>query len=120
MKTKLTPEQSQRLIELGVDPSKASEHSIYMKMEAGCRGIIQVPAYNPVFTLSDLLSLLPKEIEANYQGEAIPYHLVITTSGLGNWEVSYSDNTTLKAASELIDALFELLVWCITNKHIEL
>lgn len=120
MKSSLTPEQSQRLIELGVDPSKASEHSIYMKMEAGCRGIIQEPAYNPIFTLSDILSLLPKEIEVYYDGETIPYHIVITTNGSNDWEVSYYDNEALKTAPELINALFELLVWSINNKYVKI
>ncbi|MCM1067159.1 MAG: hypothetical protein NC418_06275 [Muribaculaceae bacterium] len=109
MKTTLTPEQSNRLIELGVDPSKASEVKEFDDelSQWTHRG-------SSLFTLSDILSLLPKEIEVYYDGEAIPFHLVITTNGNG-WEVSYCDNEALKIAPELIDALFELLCWVLKN-----
>lgn len=85
-----------------------------MKTSASCRGIIQVPQYNPIFTLSDVLEMLPKEMEVDFQGNVIALHLVIVASE-NSWEVSYSDNNTLQTAPELIDALFNLLVWVLTN-----
>jgi hypothetical protein len=114
MKQNLTVEQSARLIELGVDKKRASKCSSYMKTSASCRGIIQVPQYNPIFTLSDVLEMLPKEMEVDFQGNVIALHLVIVASE-NSWEVSYSDNNTLQTAPELIDALFNLLVWVLTN-----
>lgn len=155
MKSKLTPEQSQRLIELGVDPSKASMCMLYFpesdnsepleswQMWEECGKLLCNPdesrvqdvecvivpksadydlddkEEHPIFDLSDILALLPKELEVYYDGDVIPYHLVITTNCNG-WEASYYDNETLKTASELIDALYELLVWCLTNKYLNL
>ena len=112
MKSELTPSESAHLIELGVDPSKASENTEYGAWADSEYG-------RPIFTLPDVLSLLPKEIEVYYDGETIPYHLVITTNGNG-WEVSYYDNEALRTAPELIDALYNLVVWCITNENITL
>lgn len=59
MKLTLTPEQSQRLIELGVDASKASDFE-YLD-PYGLDDTI--PTGVPIFDLSDILSLLPKEID---------------------------------------------------------
>lgn len=119
MKTNLTPEQSQRLIELGVDPSKASENTEYGAWADSEHG-------RPIFTLTDILSLMPKEIE-NEDGD--PYGMQMDYDE--KWEACYFNWVNLymtnkesslhsEFAPELIDALFELLVWCITNKHIEL
>lgn len=122
MKTKLTPEQSQRLIELGVDPSKASEVKEFDDelSQWTHRG-------NPIFTLSDIISLLPKEIDG--------YPLLIFSKRFfeetdevdEGWTVLYTNNDLTAAfgdkgiysTTELIDALFELLVWCVTNKHLK-
>lgn len=118
MKDRLTPEQSKRLIELGVNPNKARK-----------REIIHDP--NPkkeyiatIFTLTDILLLLPKEIK--HKGD--PYGLDINWDD--SWSASYFNavnfvipnkegSIAFKQAPELIDALFELLVWCITNKHLK-
>lgn len=51
MKRSLTKEQSARLIEQGVPREKAST-------------VEQIPDYdNPIFTLTDILEILPKEIK---------------------------------------------------------
>lgn len=131
MKTTLTPEQSQRLIELGVDPGKASatryiiaETEVYYGYS---REVIVTDGYindyvgqEPVFTLTDILSLLPKVIKV----DGITYNLNIDYPPICQVAASYidGDGDSLKGmmCTELIDALFELLVWCITNKHIEL
>lgn len=115
MKDKLTIEQSQRLIELGVDPSRASK-----------REIVHDP--NPkkeytatIFTFIDILSLLPKEIEApDYWGEVDTCSLGITTNN-DVWEVSYYGvDNVFRKAPELIDALYSLLVWAIENDYLNL
>lgn len=119
MKTNLTPEQSQRLIELGVDPSKASSQNIYMKQGYGSRGIFQTPVAQPIFDLSDILSLLPKEIII----ERCPYHLNIDYPYLLSKGVAAryldeeEDSLTGVLCPELIDALYELLVWVIENGY---
>lgn len=120
MKDKLTPEQSQRLIELGVDASKASKvHHV------DPYGLDDAVATNqPIFDLSDVLSLLPKEIK--HKGD--PYGLDINWDD--SWSASYFNavnfvtpykegSIAFEQAPELIDALYELLVWCIANKYLK-
>lgn len=111
MKSNLTPSQSQRLIELGVDPSKASEVK-----EFDDELSLWTHRGNPIFTLADILSLLPKEIEApDYWGEVDACSLGITTLN-NDWEVSYfGASNVYRKAPELIDALFELLCWVLKN-----
>lgn len=114
MKDRLTPEQSKRLIEIGVEPNKASK-----------REIVHDP--NPkkeyiaiIFTLTDILSLLPKEIK--HKGD--PYGLDINWDD--SWSASYFNavnfvipnkegSIAFEQAPELIDALFELLCWVLKN-----
>lgn len=109
MKTKLTIEQSQRLIELGVDPSKASEVKEFDDelSQWTHRG-------SPIFTLTDILSLLPTEIMIHRNGDTLGmiYHCGQWRAGYSH-EAIYCDHT--KVAPELIDALFELLVWVLQN-----
>lgn len=108
MKDRLTSEQSQRLIELGVDPSKASEvqHFDDAVSQWTNRGYA-------IFTLSDVLSLLPKEI----YNEDIIYHCTINIGSYFN-EVLYKYNSLILKSftrGELVDALYELLCWTLTR-----
>lgn len=133
MKSNLAPEQSQRLIELGIDPSKASAIRYNIsETEVYCgyaREIVVVDGYidnylskEPIFTLTDILSLLPKKIEAEIQN----VHRIVQLEVRWNedcWLARYSDlhgdivddKTTPKFAPELIDALYELLCWVLKN-----
>lgn len=135
MKTKLTPEQSNRLIELGVDPSKASCEQ-YVDTGKIKNGIELPPQPKPVFKLTDILAILPKELTKELDGEIVRFQLYLYIYE-GKWCVGYGENERERPKDrlfddspwlnltwiwrpELIDALFELLVWCITNKHVEL
>lgn len=62
MKTTLTAEQSAELIKHGVDKDKAS------LMQDDDRGRWPYPSV-PIFTLADLLALLPKNIDTIYSLE---------------------------------------------------
>ena len=64
MKTQLTAEQSAKLIELGVSPERVSESKSSVAYGNGARGIMKVPEM-PIFTLTDILDILPKEIEVD-------------------------------------------------------
>ena len=121
MKTELTIEQSQKLIELGVDAKLASKrwsnfyHGITSEELKIC----------PLFGLSDLLSILPKEIDGN----------VISIISIGfnpkteeldkGWTVTYVTDHFIPAfgdnpvfsAPELIDALNQLLIWTIEQGY---
>ena len=125
MKTNLTPEQSQRLIELGVDPSKASDFEELDVTDPNDPNQFLELEYYRLFTLSDILSLLPKEI-ANEDGD--PYGLQMDYDN--KWEACYFNwvNFTMvcmegsmhsEFAPELIDALFELLCWTLTRSKNE-
>ena len=106
MKTQLTEEQSQHLIDLGVPKEKAS---------------IKQDIYGPaLFTLTDLLEILPKEIEYN---DSL-YFLHIQRLRFGIYSMKYENYSGEYLRSnfihnkEFIDALYELTVWCIENKYI--
>ncbi len=113
MKAKLTPEQSQRLIELGVSPSNASEC-----VEVPCGNMI---CHEKIFNIADILSLLPKEIPASEQNG---YFILVCPLSMEwdirnkVWVVRYK-NMTHFIAPELIDALFELLYLTLTRSKNE-
>lgn len=119
MKDKLTPEQSNRLIELGVDPSKASSQYIYMEQGYGLRDLFQAPVAQPIFDLSDILALLPRIIKYSNRVCRLKFQAIVSIhDGLSEvWQACYTHTSckTNKEASELIDALFELLCWVLIN-----
>ena len=112
MKNQLTKEQSQHLIDLGVPKEKASD-----KISYGFLG------YDPIFRLTDLLAILPKEIA----------HSKFYMIGNGEeWEVGYChyngeelypssdlDFKAFKTKEELIDSLYELCVFCLKNGYLK-
>ena len=113
MKDRLTPEQSQRLIELGVDPSKASAFND-LRTEK-----IFSPGDKPIFDLSDILSLLPKELCESRDGIRSDCHLSMYGYNK-TWGAIYrlncgDDYLVAFDSPELIDALYELLCWVLKN-----
>ena len=110
MKTVLTIEESQRLIDLGVDPKMASKEPFI---------------FNEIFTLTDILAILPKEIGNGYN-----LNIDITGAYYGAayvcWDEDENGDAVIKDIRfdvidpELIDALYKLLIWCIDNGHIKL
>lgn len=115
MKTTLTIEESAKLIKLGVDPKLASKTIVTDEYNEQWENF-----QHPIFGLTDLLSILPKEIE--YNG---------LTYGLNTWVESAVWNVEYCAekgvydflidsnidAPELIDALNQLLIWCLEQGH---
>lgn len=120
MKTTLTTEQSAALIKRGVSPDKASQSFAVAHAAANVRGLVRIPP-QPIFTIADLLSLLPKRLS----GEETDYcdcELHIHANKLG-WSASYmeirgSEVVVMKLTSygvELIDALFSLVCKLLDN-----
>lgn len=78
---------------------------------------------NPIFDLSDLLSILPKEIE--YDGLTYGLNMWVEDAV---WNVEYCAEKGVYDflidsnidAPELIDALYQLLIWCLTENKINL
>lgn len=134
MKTELTIEQSQHLIELGVDPKRVSMTTrldfngtyAYVSGEESevVRNCVNGQFYveeSEMFTLSDIIAMLPKEIDVCYDGGEVDTCILGITTHNDGWEVSYYGvDSIFFESSELIDALYELLIWCIKNKDIEL
>lgn len=143
IKTTLTVEESQRLIELGVDPKMASmvswrqtedwqrksvlsnkEHLTLKPFEPMVMGFERFEVKD-VFTLADLLSILPKEIIADtIMGEDFPCALTIRwDENRKVWHCAYEClplPLTVGESPELIDALYQLTIWCLEKKIIKL
>ena len=122
MKTTLTIEEAARLIELGVDAKLASKCDSAMKVCASGRGIIRLSESRPIFTLTDLLSILPKEI--GYNDLTYGFNMWVENATYfveycaenGIYDYLIDSNIS---APELIDVLNQLLIWCLENGHLK-
>ena len=118
MKTKLTPEQSAKLIELGVSPERASESESSVAYGNGARGIMKAPE-TPIFTLSDLIGILPKSIEHDGYAEA-KLNIYTRPRRRECWVAKYIVSAKTipydGAGDELIDALYEVLYKLLDNQ----
>lgn len=126
MKEKLNKEQSQQLLDLGIDPSYASSELI--------ENIYQKHYNDPkpkIFTYFDLRKLLPPEIiwEGQRYPLVITYGCDVPESDHDLWFAYYDlllENIAdrgegdFPCAKEEIDALFELLLWCIKKGLIKI
>ena len=108
MKTKLTTEQSKHLIELGVPEEKATRVEFYGAYKT-----------NPIFTLTDLLDILPKEIEPKNGNACLEIQMFNDTCCVSYEYTGHGGCKAYFDADELIDALYELVVWCIENSHLK-
>lgn len=115
MKTTLSIEESTRLIELGVDPKLASKRTPGIQIPTDDPNIYyKVKEGDTVFTLSDLLSILPKEI---LLGNRLYCNLKIQYI-YEEWAVNYSPHAmSIFRAPELIDSLYQLLIWCLEQGY---
>ena len=110
MKSVLTPEESHRLIDLGVDPKLASKETFI---------------FNKIFTLTDILAILPKEIEDSNLDIISTQVDIKNHKKVSGWMATYIDSHNdltftdglVFQAPELIDALYSLLVWVLKNGH---
>lgn len=121
MKTTLTIKQSAELIKRGVPNNRASDFEVVSSTNS--RGIGgQVIMAKPIFTLTDLLSLLPKSIEHNGYAEA-KLNIYTRPHRRECWVAKYIVSAKTipydGAGEELIDALYEVL-WKLLNNHVKL
>ena len=110
MKTQLDKHQSQHLIDLGLPKEKASVKHIELTLEE----------YR-VFNLTDLLVILPKEIELDYYDEfCIKYYDKRFYAGYG-YNEPYEGFGFEKffTAEELIEALYDLLCWTLEQGYLK-
>ena len=123
MKTTLTIEQSQKLIELGVDAKLASEREFVDKTERDSNQFLEIEEY-PLFSLTDLLSILAKEIDYNgltyglnmWVNKAVWYLEYVAEVKFNQWDALNTDNFE---SSELIDSLYQLAIYCLENGHLK-
>lgn len=112
MKTTLTIEQSAELIKLGVNANRATEIKLYDDP-------VSEWTHRGLFTLSDLLSLLPVDIYYEHKTYELAIRFIFE-----KWHVEYSygnsDILEIKQANELIDALYEMVLWCLDNNYVKL
>lgn len=146
MKTTLTIQESATLISKGVSPERASMvcmdfNGTYAYVCGGeaqtVRDCVNGKFYveeSRVFTLTDLLSLLPKEIEVDFpdaDGGIDIEDCYLCTQWCINgdyadnhqWCVFYTPGFQVvgdSCAKELIDALYKLLLWAIDRNHVKL
>ena len=128
MKTLLTIEESAKLIELGVDPKMASKKEDAQSYYDWCCGREPNPDdIKPIFDLSDLLSILPKEIEDSNLNIISTQVDIKNHKKVSGWMVTYVDSyndlafgdESVFQAPELIDALNQLAIYCLENNHIK-
>lgn len=98
MKTQLTREESNVLINKGISENKAS-----------VRGIENRSIEYPIFTISDLLGLLPDRIGA-------VSILNIYRELDGKWYAHYTGHPIFHSP-ELINTLYQLILWLIDNNY---
>lgn len=135
MKQTLSVEQSAELIKRGVSADKASEIFI----DAGEHGMFSTPkatsmmlecareakVISPIFTLADLLSLLPKHIRIEHRHYYLRMNtFVLTDEENPMWIARYiTSNSAItlheRWSEELIDALYKLIISLLDN-HVKL
>ena len=122
MKTLLTAEESAKLIELGVSPERASERTFDLRDVNNLGKPLERRELLPVFTLADILDILPKSIEHNGYAEA-KLNIYTRPHRRKCWVVKYIVSAKTipydGAGYELIDALYEVLYKLLDN-HVKL
>ncbi len=118
MKTELTIEQSRRLIECGINASAYASTVLTFNdpiSQWTNRGA-------PVFTLTDLMILLPPRKPF---ADAEAYLNIYFEIAGQKWVAQYldydKDDDVIgeESAPELIDALYFLCLWCIKKRYIQ-
>lgn len=124
MKTQLTAEESAKLVELGVNASQASEkEKIYVSQQSRDTALMYQVFYHyaSIFTLADIIDILPKEIRHN----GCTYKLNIDYPPIGMVAARYNteedDLDSLKGylSEELIDVLYSMLLWCLEKGYMK-
>lgn len=105
MKSRLTKEQTQTLIRLGISETKASS-----RIEIQSNHII-CTEYR--FTLIDLFEILPAEIYDREENISYCLQSIVSKNGCiaGYGQIKFNND-------ELIDCLYQLVCWYIENKDL--
>lgn len=110
MKDRLSIEQSAKLVQCGINARKAHLFSLD---DNGTE--------YPIFSLDDILAITPKRIRYKEYRPCVLYLEIGIDSRTGQWRVQYMSEHNIDEANsyhsayELIDALYQLLVYCINR-----
>ena len=134
-----TPEQSARLLQCGVDPETAdmswrtipcpsdnvpwSDPQLLVLPYSVAKDIYHDDYIESAWSLSALLSLLPKEIDVNGTSARLQMYNHPAEYWIASY-VTYNGGTLTyqnpcSAEKELIDALCSLLVWCLEKGYVK-
>lgn len=113
MKQYTTPEQTAKLIELGLEKPKMAAPAL--------KWVDGEPTFEPQYTIGELIEMLPKTIEVDIwwgreKGKAGTWGLRIDTDGVDYmWTITYERDHSANlgvvgAGEELIDALYDMIV----------
>lgn len=119
MKKVLTKAQSAKLIDLGIDTGLASRRQVENLVNKGLRNTADKYDIFPVFTLEDILSILPKEIYSKDRNLPFYLNIMMLPNLCKVFYRKYSPKSIVPvmSAPELIDALFQLLIWCLEQGY---
>ncbi len=117
IKTRLTIQESDRLIKLGIAPTKASLTQVAYDENLN-------PKRYSIFNLPDVIDLLPKKIKGEVYGTRMELWIRVDK---GHWTASYSyifgDGTIYEEhkvdALDMIYAVYELLIRLLEKKIIK-
>ena len=120
----LSVKQMQRLMELGVDVSKASmcyvffesDGSKYADIVVHDESCYEMACMNPMptFTLQDMINLMPNNVK--YEGKS--YYLSIDKKFVGYIDDMDVEDCVLESESNILENTYKVLVWLAEHKYI--
>ena len=121
MKTQLTKEQSQHLIDLGISKDYARWKVI------GIDGDVSMPLeqliakcqVEPYFTLDSILEILPKEIDSENGSLCLNIQMMNDVCSVFYEYIAHGGCKEYFESEELIDALYELCVGCLEQGYLK-
>ena len=114
----LSIEQVQELQELGFDVEKHASMCwisgrLFVKNDETTRVLCLTEKYIPTLTIGDIINILPFGIDG--------YHFLSINSEYCRYSISgYLDTIFFTHEKEIINNLFNTLIWCIKEKYINL
>lgn len=103
MKQYTTPDQTAKLIELGVEKPKMAAPAL--------KWVDDEPTFEPQYTIGELMEMLP-EVTCRSNNDDIHYYLTIYNDAM-DWNIAYRDGDDELCyifADELIDALYDMII----------
>ena len=122
MKTELDIIASRKLINAGVPISYASKQNYVEKIGDNIRGIVKKENPDPIFTLDDLINLVPKKINVHVGSQKYQYYyLNIRYISDKEIQVYYTYKDSVRAMTngyELIERFYQIIMYCIENNFL--